>query len=154
MNSALIEGAVNGDKHQLRILLEQHDGAIGALQESTGTIASNTDAAAPVNPVPALAQLQVVKGAAGLLHALITNPQFLRSTTPGQVKGNLARTPLTHILSYSTDPTFPRATTTKLPPGVQTHYLIPASSPVYFRIQSSTDGVNFNSVQQSGPHSA
>lgn len=152
--SGLIEGAVNGDKHQLRLLLEQLSNNISSLQQTAGQIGANTDSASPINPVPARAQLLVAKSTAGWLSAAITNPQFLRSTTPGQVRGNLARSTIVHRLSYSTDPSF-KSGVTSLPPSAQTHYQIPTGGmPHYFRIESSVDGENYNQIQQSGPHTA
>lgn len=152
--SHLIEGAVNGDKHQLRILLERFEKHILALQQSTGTIASNTDAASPVNPAPAAAQLSVSASGSGFIAAAVTNPQFLRSTVPAQKRGNLARSPMIHAVRYSTDPNF-KSNVVSLPPSVQTHYQLPTGGkPMYLRIKSSVDGVNFNQEQQSGPHTA
>lgn len=154
MRAGLIEGAAGGDKQQLRILLEHFQNSIDRLQQSTGSVASNTDTSAPVNPVPVAASLAVSKATTGWLSAAITNPQFLLSTTPGQKKGNLARSPMIHVVSYSTDPRF-RSGVTSLPPSTQTHYQIPTSGQkLYFQVKSSADGVNYNQPQQSGPHTA
>jgi hypothetical protein len=154
MPTGLISQIEAGDKHAMRLQFEGMEGRLSALEQTAGLIGSNTDSQTPRNPVPRNSLLQVVKATAGWLTATVTAPQFVRTSTPGKVRGNLSRSPMIHELSYSTDPTFKTNVTTP-PISVQTHYQIPTGgSALYFRIRSSVDGVNFNSFQQSGPHTA
>lgn len=148
MPTGLIEQAINGDKHAMRLQFESLESDISALKQTAGMVGANTDAATPLNPPPPRALLSITQPTTGWVTAMITNPQFLRTTVPGKKRGNLARSPMVHVLSYSPDPTF-RTNVTTLPAGVQTHYQIPTGGQkLYFQIKSSVDGVNFNV----GPH--
>ena len=154
MPAGQIEQAIHGDKHAMRRQFEGIEADIRALQVTAGLVGANSDSQTPVNPVPAQALLQVAPATAGWLTASVTNPQFIRSTTPGQKRGNLARSPMVHNLAYSADPTFSTGVT-ELPTSVQTHYQIPTGGQkLYFKLQSSVDGVNFTAPQHTGPHTA
>jgi hypothetical protein len=150
--TGLIEQAINGDKHALRLLFENLQGSVSALNQTVGIVGADTQSQTPQNPIPKPAQMRITNSINNLHSVSITNPQFLRTTTPAKVRGNLARSQMVHVLSYSTDPTF-RNNVTTLPPGTQTHYQIPsAKGGTYFRVQSSVDGQNYNKVQQTGPY--
>lgn len=138
-----IEAAVNGDKHTLRLFLKAAAARIVALEQSTGGVAFNSDAQTPNNPVPPLAQLQSGSIGSGTSSIAVTNPQFLRTRTPGKNRGNILRTPITHRLRYSPDPTFKTGVTTIY--STQTHYIVPAGN--HAELTSSFDGVNFNKAQ-------
>jgi hypothetical protein len=147
-----VESAAGGDRSALRLFLSSLAADLDSLKTATGNVSSNSDKQTPLNPTPVQARFNVLSHGGGLVSTTILNPQFVNTRIPGKKRGNLARTPLTHRVRYSTDPTF-RTGVTVLPDGVQTHYLLPTGGkPHYFEVRSSVDGVHYNAPQVSGPH--
>lgn len=147
------ESFSRAEQQAMRLFYQNVLSRLENVEQTQGRIGFNTDSAAPINPPPPLAKMEVTAHPNQNLVVTIKNPQFVRSSTPGKVFGNIPRTPMTHVLEYSSDPAF-TAGRTELPPGTQTHYVIPTNGkPVHFRMKSSFDGVTYNTPQSKSGHS-
>lgn len=147
------EAFSRGEQQAMRLFYQNILSRLQDMEQTQGRIGFNTDSSAPINPPPPLAKMEVTAHPNQNLVVTIRNPQFVRSATPGKVFGNIPRTPMTHALEYTYDPTFATGIIAP-PPGTQTHYVIPTNGkPVHFRMQSSVDGVNYNTPQTKSGHS-
>lgn len=141
------------DRAAMRLFFLNVTNRLQQVEQTVGRVGFNTDTTSPVNPAPPLAQLHVEAVPGQNVAVAITNPQFINSGTPGKIRGNISRTPTVHALEYSFDPKF-KQELRRLPPGVQTHYVIPTGGRrVYVRLRSSYDGVNYNTAQSASGHS-
>jgi hypothetical protein len=136
------QAAVKGRSFQLQQLLENNEARISSLETKTGALLST--------PPQAAVSVSAVTGS-GRFVIRITNPEYVN-------RGNLPKTPLLHLVEFSTRPDFASGMIA-FPISTQTYYTVPVEdvggkvgSPQtgYFRVQSSFDGENFNPPIRSG----
>jgi len=142
-----VESFARADREAMRRFYRNFLQRMQTLEQIVGKVGFDTQTSTPINPAPALARVALSAHPNQNMVLEITNPQFLSSSTPGKIKGNVPRTPLTHKIQYSFDPQFKNGIVSP-PPGTQTHYTIPTDGRrVYVKVQSSPDGVNYNTPQ-------
>lgn len=144
--------AAGGNAHLLAAL-KKITQDLDELKTRTGAQAVDFDKHTPVGKLPGLAGVDV-RPLNGRFTVVVTNPEYIASTTGSPRARNPFRAPVLHRLAFSTNAQFDgQGDIRSYGPSTQTHWSIDdiGVSLRWVRLESSFDGENWNKRTVSGP---